>query len=187
VSSFVTIGITRLIACSSAREDSCHELEGKCVVHLLSKGLPLRVFAGRHVFVLASSSGLRGHKRTYLTLLESVDHALFKMVRYVLRILQPLRPELDAKTKTCLPAKTRFCHLDVQAKGVFEYLQQIGTVSVGSVLKWRARLQCLRSKGMSVPCRWTHIMLRDLLTQKFVNKFFLTDFGYPRACGFRKT
>jgi hypothetical protein len=72
-----------------------------------------RAFAGRHVFVLASSSGLRGHKRTYLTNLELADHALFKMVRYVL--LQPLRPELDAKTKTCLPAKTRFCHLDEQA------------------------------------------------------------------------
>jgi hypothetical protein len=28
------------------------------------------------------SSGLRGHKRTYLTILESADHALFKMVRY---------------------------------------------------------------------------------------------------------
>jgi hypothetical protein len=34
--------------------------------------------------VLESSSGLRGHKRTYLTILESADHALFKMVRYVL-------------------------------------------------------------------------------------------------------
>jgi hypothetical protein len=43
-------------------------------------------------------------------------HALFKMVRYV--ILRPLRPELDAKTKTCLPAKTRFCHLDEQAKRI---------------------------------------------------------------------
>jgi hypothetical protein len=75
-----------------------------CVVHLFR-----RAFAGRHVFVLASSSGLRGHKRTYLTILESADHALFKLVRYVL--LRPLRPELDAKTKTCLPAKTRFCHL----------------------------------------------------------------------------
>jgi hypothetical protein len=32
-----------------------------------------------------------------------------------------------------------------------------------------------------------HIMLRDLLTQKFVHKFLVTDFGYPRACGFRKT
>jgi hypothetical protein len=73
-----------------------------------------RAFAGRHVFVLASCSGLRGHKRTYLTILESADRALFKMVRYVL--LRPLRPELDAKTKTCLPAKTRFCHLDEQAK-----------------------------------------------------------------------
>jgi hypothetical protein len=36
------------------------------------------------------------------------------MVRYVL--LRPLRPELDDKTKTCLAAKTRFCHLDEQAK-----------------------------------------------------------------------
>jgi hypothetical protein len=26
-----------------------------------------------------------------------------------------MRPELDAKTKTCLPAKTHFCHLDEQA------------------------------------------------------------------------
>jgi hypothetical protein len=72
-----------------------------------------RAFAGRHFFVLASSSGLRGHKRIYLTILESTDHALLKMVRYVL--LRPLRPELDAKTKTSLPAKTRFCHLDEQA------------------------------------------------------------------------
>jgi hypothetical protein len=52
--------------------------------------------------------------RTCRTILESADHALFKMVRYVL--LRPLRPELDAKTKKCLPAKTRFCHLDEQAK-----------------------------------------------------------------------
>jgi hypothetical protein len=72
-----------------------------------------RAFAGRHVFVLASSSGLRGHKRTYRTIIELADRALFKMVRYV--FLRPLRPELDAKTKTCLPAITRFCHLDEQA------------------------------------------------------------------------
>jgi hypothetical protein len=39
------------------------------------------------------------------------------MVRYVLR---PVRPELDAKTKTCLPAKTSFCHLDEQAICVFK-------------------------------------------------------------------
>jgi hypothetical protein len=43
----------------------------------------MRDFAGRHVFVSASSSGLRGHKRTYLTILELADHALFKIVRYV--------------------------------------------------------------------------------------------------------
>jgi hypothetical protein len=31
-----------------------------------------------------------------------------------------------------------------------------------------------------------HIMLRDLLTQKCVDKKKVTDFGYPRACRFRK-
>jgi hypothetical protein len=31
-----------------------------------------------------------------------------------------------------------------------------------------------------------HIMLRDLLTQKCVHKIKVTDFGYPRACRFRK-
>jgi hypothetical protein len=53
-----------LLACSSSLDDSSP--------------------SARHVFVLASSSGLRGHKRTYLTILESADHALCKMVRYVL-------------------------------------------------------------------------------------------------------
>jgi hypothetical protein len=69
--------------------------------------------SARHVFVLASSSGLRGHKRTYLTMLESADHALFKMVMYVL--LRPLRPELDAKTKTCLAEGELSSRLDEQA------------------------------------------------------------------------
>jgi hypothetical protein len=32
----------------------------------------------------------------------------------------------------------------------------------------------------------THIMLRDLLTQKCLQKFLVTNFGYPRACRFRK-
>jgi hypothetical protein len=40
-----------------------------------------------------SSLGLRSRRRTYRTILEWADHALFKMVRYVL--LRPLRPELD--------------------------------------------------------------------------------------------
>jgi hypothetical protein len=31
-----------------------------------------------------------------------------------------------------------------------------------------------------------HIMLRDLLTQKCSQKILVTDFGYPRACRFRK-
>jgi hypothetical protein len=54
---------------------------------------------------LASSSGLRGHKRTYLTILESADHALYR----------PLRPELDAKTKTCLAEGELSSRLDEQA------------------------------------------------------------------------
>jgi hypothetical protein len=29
-------------------------------------------------------------------------------------------------------------------------------------------------------------MLMDLLTQKWVQTFLVTDFGYPRACRFRK-
>jgi hypothetical protein len=33
---------------------------------------------------------------------------------------------------------------------------------------------------------WAHIMLRDLFTQKCVQKILVTDFGYPRACRFRK-
>jgi hypothetical protein len=44
---------------------------------------------------------------------ESADHALFKMVRYVL--LRPLRPELDAKTKTCLAEGELSSRLDEQA------------------------------------------------------------------------
>jgi hypothetical protein len=48
---------------------------------------------------MTSSSGLRCHRRTYLTILESADHALFKMVRYVL--LRPLRPELDVIQNNC--------------------------------------------------------------------------------------
>jgi hypothetical protein len=42
-----------------------------------------------------SSSGFLGHRRTYRIILESADHALFKMVREVL--LRPLRPELDGR------------------------------------------------------------------------------------------
>jgi hypothetical protein len=63
-----------------------------CVVHLLSEGVPSREDASTS---WSSSSGLRGHRRTYRPILELADHALFKMVRYVL--LPPLRPELDGQ------------------------------------------------------------------------------------------
>jgi hypothetical protein len=39
--------------------------------------------------------GLKSSRRTYLTILKLADHALFKIVWYVL--LQPLRPELDGR------------------------------------------------------------------------------------------
>jgi hypothetical protein len=86
-----------LMACSSSLDDSSP--------------------SARHVFVLASSSGLRGHKRTYLTILESAGHALFKMVRYVL--LRPLRPELDIKTKMCLAEGELSSRLDEQANTAY--------------------------------------------------------------------
>jgi hypothetical protein len=44
------------------------------------------------VTAFTMNSGLRGRSRPYLTILELADHALFKMVRYVL--LRPLRLEL---------------------------------------------------------------------------------------------
>jgi hypothetical protein len=59
------------------------------------------------------SSNLRGNNRTYPSILESADHALLKMVRYVL--LQPLKPELDAKTKTCLAEGELSSRQDEQA------------------------------------------------------------------------
>jgi hypothetical protein len=46
------------------------------------------------------SSGLRGHRRTYLTILESTYHAIFKMLRFFF-FLRPLRPELDVIQKNC--------------------------------------------------------------------------------------
>jgi hypothetical protein len=52
-----------------------------------------------HVPSWPSSSGLRGRRRTYLTILELVDHALFKIVKYVLLCLLRPEPELDAKAR----------------------------------------------------------------------------------------
>jgi hypothetical protein len=46
------------------------------------------------VDLAAKSSGLRGRRRTYRTILKLADHVLCKMVRHVL--LRPLRPELLA-------------------------------------------------------------------------------------------
>jgi hypothetical protein len=44
-------------------------------------------------------SGLRGRRRTYITILKRAWSANFKMVWYVL--LQPLRPELDFSNFSC--------------------------------------------------------------------------------------
>jgi hypothetical protein len=52
---------------------SCHFIiKYICVVHLLSEGVPSREDASTS---WPSSSGLRGHRRTYLTMLESADYA----------------------------------------------------------------------------------------------------------------
>jgi hypothetical protein len=56
--------------------------------HLLDEGVSSREDASTS---WPSSSGLRGRRRTYLTILESADNALFKMVRYV--FLLPLSDE----------------------------------------------------------------------------------------------
>jgi hypothetical protein len=73
----------------------------------------MAMYAQSRNIALRKHATFRGHKRTYLTILESADHALYKMVRYVL--LRPLRPELDAKTKTCLAEGELSSRLDEQA------------------------------------------------------------------------
>jgi hypothetical protein len=55
------------------------------------------------VDLAASSSGLRGRRRTYRTFFKLADHALCKMVRHVL--LRPLRPELLAAKSTAVTIK----------------------------------------------------------------------------------
>jgi sensor histidine kinase YesM len=76
----------------------CHYIVKKTIAFMCCsstqrrRGVPSREDASTS---WPSSSDLKGHRRTYLTILESVDHALFKMVRYVL--LRPLRPELDGQ------------------------------------------------------------------------------------------
>jgi hypothetical protein len=55
-----------------------------------------------HLFEVTADliSGLRDRSRwTYHNILKLVDHAIFKMVRYVL--LRPLRPELDLSKVSC--------------------------------------------------------------------------------------
>jgi hypothetical protein len=53
-----------------------------------------------------SSSGLRGRRRIYHTILELADHALFKMVMYVL-LLRPLRPELEIQLEQFKEASSK--------------------------------------------------------------------------------
>jgi hypothetical protein len=89
--------LTQKITCLSnvASHSSSQQVESRafyCVVHLLSEGVPSREDASTS---WPSSSGIRGHRRTYLAILESAGYALFKMVWYV--FLRPLRPELDGQ------------------------------------------------------------------------------------------
>jgi hypothetical protein len=63
----------------------------------------LKYFIVTAVDVAASSSGLRGRRRTCLTILQRAWSANFKMVQYVL--LLPLRPELLAAKSTAVTIK----------------------------------------------------------------------------------
>jgi hypothetical protein len=56
-------------------------------------------------FCRPSSFGLRGRRRTYHAILKLADHALFKMVRYVL--LRLLRPELDIQLEQFKEASSK--------------------------------------------------------------------------------
>jgi hypothetical protein len=73
---------------------------------------------------MTSSSGLRGHRRTYLTISESADHALGKMLRYIL--LRPLRPELDVIQNN---GRVRFV-------GISRYVHSKVSLITTSQLRW---------------------------------------------------
>jgi L-fucose isomerase-like protein len=49
----------------------------------------------------------RGCRKIYHTILKLADHTLFKMVRYVLRILRPLRPELKTQLEQFKEASSK--------------------------------------------------------------------------------
>jgi hypothetical protein len=56
---------------------------------------PASEIAGGHTIQFLKGHGLPSRRRTYLTILKLADHALFKIVWYVL--LRLLRPELDGR------------------------------------------------------------------------------------------
>jgi hypothetical protein len=89
---------------SSDRLKLIYKTKKKIIKKIMSSLEPLcRV---RKLNAKQFSSGLRGHRRTYFTNLESADHALFKMVRYVL--LRRLRPELKAFSNEMAPKDPYF-------------------------------------------------------------------------------
>jgi hypothetical protein len=53
------------------------------------------IFWTKEICLFVQTVCLLGCRKTYLTILELEDHALFQKVRYV--VLQPLRPELDGQ------------------------------------------------------------------------------------------
>jgi signal peptidase I len=113
---------------------------------------------------MTSSSGLRGHRRTYLTILESADYVLFKMVRYVL--LRPLRPELDVIQNNC---RVRFVRI---SRYVHFRADELGKSCTGPnfdiipqkyhlLKKWYKKYQYLRKSDIMI---WYYI--NDIISSK---------------------
>jgi hypothetical protein len=99
-------------------------------------------------FWMTSSSGLRGHRRTYLIILESADHALFKMVYP--STTSEAAPELDVIQNNC----SQIC----------------GNLAVRSLLLWCYKLFVIKiSPTTSQVWQWSQVYLSSPILDLFWN------------------
>jgi hypothetical protein len=116
----------------------------------------------RHIFVISVFIGMvfiRNCRRAYPATFEKFHHDFAKGVGHAPGLVINLHPNLDHYWRS-------FISLDLEKS-------------------WYS-LQNGKSGFLKAACM-AHIMLRDLLTQKCLQKTTVTDFRYPRACRFRKT